>query len=437
MKYFSTKNPNHKVSLKEAVLKGLPPDNGLYMPENIPLLPQSFFNKLPGLSLQEIGYQVSLNFFKDDLPENEIRLIVEDALNFDAPLIHVRDNIYVLELFHGPTLAFKDFGARFMSRMMSRLMEKQDKTVHILVATSGDTGSAVAQGFYGVEGIHVTILYPSGKVSKIQEQQIATLDKNITTLEVDGTFDDCQHLVKTAFLDKEINSKIVLSSANSINIARLIPQSFYYFYAVGQSRRIINKAPVICVPSGNFGNLTAGLLAREMGLIVNKFVAALNANDTFALYLKTGQFNPKPSVKTLSNAMDVGNPSNLGRIFNLYKEDVVIVRKNIDSTSHNDEETRKTIKEVYDACRYILDPHGAVGYAALKDYLAMVQEADQIPGIIFETAHPAKFKDIVDDILSVNIPLPESLEKFMNRPKTAVKITADYTSFKAYLFSLS
>lgn len=434
MKYYSTKNKNYLVSLKEAVLKGLPQDNGLYMPQEIPSLPESFFKNLPSLNIQEIGKEVSRAFFKGDLSASDINWIVEDSITFDAPLKHIQNSIYALELFHGPTMAFKDFGARFMSRIVSKLQEKQDKTVHILVATSGDTGSAVAQGFYDVEGIHVTILYPSGKVSKIQEQQIATLDKNITTLEVDGTFDDCQHLVKTAFLDKELNRKIVLSSANSINIARLIPQSFYYFHAYGQSKKQNNNPLVMCVPSGNFGNLTAGLIANKMGLKIHKFIAAVNANNTFPTYLKTGKFTPKPSVKTLSNAMDVGNPSNLDRIFDLFNNDVEMVRTKTVSDSYNDEQTKQTMREVFKESGYILDPHGAVAYTAMKEYKK--RNIQSLIGIIFETASPAKFKDTVDDVLSIKVKIPEQLLKFMKREKTAISISKEYESFKEYLVAL-
>ena len=421
----------HQVNLQEAVLKGLPPDNGLYMPVNIPRLSQDFFNDLKNLTLQEIGYRVSKAFFGNELNDNDLKWIVGEAINFDAPLKNIHGSVFSLELFHGPTLAFKDFGARFMSRMMSKLLGEQKQDVKILVATSGDTGSAVAQGFYGVEGTQVVILYPSGKVSSIQEQQIATLDKNITTLEVDGTFDDCQHLVKTAFLDQSLNKKLLLSSANSINIARLIPQSFYYFYAIGQCQKINDKPVCICVPSGNFGNLTAGLIAQHTGLEVFKFVAAVNANDTFPKYLQTGEFIPKPSVKTLSNAMDVGNPSNLGRVFDLFNQNVKIIRRHIDSDSYNDDQTRQTIKQVYDAHKYILDPHGAVGYSALTEYLS--EEQQDLNGIVFETAHPAKFKDTVDEVLSLDIEIPARLQSFMDREKTAISIPKDYSSFKDFL----
>jgi threonine synthase len=401
------------------------------MPHSIPEMPPSFFADLKNLTLQDIAYRVSKAFFSDDLSDDDLRWIVNDAINFDAPLKKIHDNIFALELFHGPTLAFKDFGARFMSRMMSKLIGEQKSDVIILVATSGDTGSAVAQGFYGVPGTHVVILYPSGKVSKIQEQQIATLDKNITTLEVDGTFDDCQQLVKTAFLDETLNSNLLLSSANSINIARLIPQSFYYFYTVAQCCRLNDKPVCICVPSGNFGNLTAGLIAQKTGLEIYKFVAAVNANDTFPIYLQTGEFHPKPSVKTLSNAMDVGNPSNLGRVFDLYTHNVKIVRRHIDSDSYNDDQTRQTIKQVYDDYNYILDPHGAVGYSALIDFLN--EENKDLNGIVFETAHPAKFKDTVDDVLKTDIAIPARLQDFMQGEKTSLAMANDYTSFKEFL----
>ncbi len=433
MKFYSTKNKNHLVSLKEAVLKGLPPDNGLYMPQQIPCLSQKFFDQLGSLSLQEMALEVANAFFGDDLDPVDLRWIVEDAINFDAPLKQIHDNVFSLELFHGTTMAFKDFGARFMSRLMSKLISKQDKTVHILVATSGDTGSAVAQGFYDVEGIHVTILYPSGKVSTIQEQQIATLDKNISTLEVDGTFDDCQQLVKTAFLDRDLNKKVLLSSANSINVARFIPQSFYYFYALAQAQKITDKPLVFSVPSGNFGNLTAGLFAKKMGLPIDHFVAAVNANDTFPKYLTNGKFKPEPSVKTISNAMDVGNPSNLGRIFDLFDYDVEAIKKEISSYSFSDDKTREIIKDIHDSTGYLLDPHGAVGYLGLQKYLGSQRE--NLAGIVFETAHPAKFKDVVDQVIGGNIAIPKRLQAFMGREKTSKRISRKYEDFRAYLLS--
>jgi threonine synthase len=433
MKFYSTKDKNYLVSLKEAVLKGLPPDNGLYMPQQIPCLSQKFFNQLGHLSLQEIALEVANAFFGDDLDPVDLRWIVDDAINFDAPLKQIHDNVFSLELFHGPTMAFKDFGARFMSRLMSKLISKQDKTVHILVATSGDTGSAVAQGFYDVEGIHVSILYPSGKVSTIQEQQIATLDKNISTLEVDGTFDDCQQLVKTAFLDRDLNKKVLLSSANSINVARFIPQSFYYFYALAQAQKLTDKPVVFSVPSGNFGNLTAGLFAQKMGLPIHHFVAAVNANDTFPKYLVHGKFDAKPSVKTISNAMDVGNPSNLGRIFDLFNSDVEAVKKEISSYSFSDDKTREIIKDIHGSTGYLLDPHGAVGYLGLQKYLG--SQRDNLAGIVFETAHPAKFKDVVDEVIGGNIEIPKRLQAFMGREKTSNRISRNYEDFRAYLLS--
>ena len=433
MKYYSTKNKNHVVTLKEAVLKGLPPDNGLYMPVTIPRLSKNFFEDLGSLSLSEMAYKVADAFFGEDLNDADLKWIVEDAINFDAPLKAIHDTVFALELFHGPTMAFKDFGARFMSRLMSKLISKQDKTVHILVATSGDTGSAVAQGFYNVDGVHVTILYPSGKVSKIQEQQIATLDKNISTLEVDGDFDDCQHLVKTAFLDRALNSKILLSSANSINVARFIPQSFYYFYALAQAQKVTDKPIVFSVPSGNFGNLTAGLFAQKMGLHIHHFIASVNANDTFPKYLSSGEFEPKPSVKTISNAMDVGRPSNLGRIFDLFNHDVAAIRKNISSYSFSDEQTKSTMKEVYGSTGYVLDPHGAVSYLGMQKYLQ--EENGDDAGIVLETAHPAKFKDVVDEVISGDIEVPDRLQSFMGRKKTSISISRDYKDFKEYLSS--
>ncbi|KAA3610201.1 MAG: threonine synthase [Calditrichaeota bacterium] len=433
MKFYSTKNKNHLVSLKEAVLKGLPPDNGLYMPQTIPQLPNTFFNSLGSKSMQEMAFEVANAFFGDDLNNADLEWVVEDAINFDAPLKAIHNDIFALELFHGPTMAFKDFGARFMSRLMSKIISKQDKTVHILVATSGDTGSAVAQGFYDVDGIHVTILYPSGKVSKIQEQQIATLDKNISTLEIDGTFDDCQHLVKTAFLDLELNKQILLSSANSINVARFIPQSFYYFYSMAQVLKLTDKPVVFSVPSGNFGNLTAGLFAQKMGLPVHHFVAAVNANDTFPRYLADGKFEAKPSVKTISNAMDVGNPSNLGRIFDLFNNDIDQIRNHISSYSFSDSQTKVAIREIFNSTNYLLDPHGAVGYLGMQKYLS--EQESNPAGIVFETAHPAKFKDVVDDVISAEIEIPDRLKSFMERKKTSISISRNYSDFKEYLLS--
>jgi len=411
-------------------LQGLPPDNGLYMPQRIPALPAGFFSALPGLSFVEIALALSHAFFGEDLKERELREIVEDALSFDIPLKPLDDNLSVLELFHGPTLAFKDVGARFMARMMQKLVARQDDPLHILVATSGDTGSAVAQGFYGVEGIEVIVLYPSGKISRIQEQQIATLDKNIRALEVDGTFDDCQRLVKSAFLDKELRKRRRLSSANSINIARLLPQSFYYFYALAQLPEQ-SVAPLVCVPSGNLGNLTAGLIAQRMGLRLSGFVSALNANDVFGDFLQKGVYSPRASKPTLSNAMDVGDPSNLGRIRDLYGEDVAAMRRDISAFSFDDDETLSAIREIYDRYGYVSDPHGAVGYLALR--AAAKSFSFEGPSVFLETAHPAKFSDSVKKALGVEPEMPQRLKKYLERQKTSRKMPADFDAFKEYL----
>lgn len=421
------------MDLKTAVIKGLPADNGLFMPQTIPTLSKNFINSLHNKSLAEIAFEVSSAFFADDLMPKQIKAIADEAINFDTPLVPIEKDIFALELFHGPTLAFKDVGARFMSRLLSQLLEKQEQEVDILVATSGDTGSAVAQGFYGVEGIHVTILYPSGKVSRSQEQQIATLDKNITTLEVDGTFDDCQKLVKQAFLDKELNEECRLSSANSINIARFLPQSFYYFRAVGQLMHRYEKPAVFSVPSGNFGNLTAGVFAQRMGLPIAHFIAAVNANDSYPRYLKNGVFTAQASVQTISNAMDVGNPSNLGRIIDLFEGDVAQLAKVIPSYSFDDEQTRATLKAVYERSGYLLDPHGAVGFAAVEKQRALSGESH--PAIVFETAHPAKFSETVNPLIAKEVAIPKRLALFMNRTKNAKRLSKNYDDFKSYLLS--
>ncbi len=431
MYYYSTRDKTHHVSLTEAVLQGLPPDNGLYMPQRIPELPAGFFSALPGLSFVEIALAGSHAFFGEDLKERELREIVEDALNFDIPLKRLDENLSVLELFHGPTLAFKDVGARFMARMMQKLIAHQDDPLHILVATSGDTGSAVAQGFYGVEGIEVIVLYPSGKISRIQEQQIATLDKNIRALEVDGTFDDCQRLVKGAFLDKELRKRRRLSSANSINIARLLPQSFYYFYALAQLPESA-AAPLMCVPSGNLGNLTAGLIAKRMGLPLAGFVSALNSNDVFGAFLRKGVYNPRASKPTLSNAMDVGDPSNLGRIREMYWDDIAAMRGDISAFSFDDDATLAAIREMRDRYGYVSDPHGAVGYLALQKARRSLSFEGQ--GIFLETAHPAKFGDSVKKALGTEPDMPQRLKKYLDRKKTSHKMPADFEAFKEYLY---
>lgn len=430
MKYYSTNKQSPEVSLQEAVVKGLAPDKGLYMPERIQLLPQSFFDKISTLSFQEIAYTVANAFWGEDINTDILKEIVYDTLNFDTPLVHVNDNIYSLELYHGPTLAFKDVGARFMARLLGYFIKKQKQTdVNVLAATSGDTGSAVANGFLGVEGIRVYVLYPKDKVSKIQECQFTTLGQNIIPLEIDGTFDDCQSLVKTAFLDKELNKRLNLTSANSINVARFLPQSFYYFYAYAQLKKAGNAENiVISVPSGNFGNLTAGLIAKRMGLPVKRFIAANNQNDIFYEYLQTGTYNPRPSVQTIANAMDVGNPSNFARVLDLYDHSWTDIKKDISGEWFNDESIKNTVKDTYNKTNYLLDPHGACGYQALVSGLA-----ENETGIFLETAHPAKFKETVDQILSGDIDIPEPLQKFMKGKKQSLILDNEYSSFKKVL----
>jgi len=433
MKYYSTNNKKLNVSFQEAVMKGLSPDGGLFMPEFIPQLEDSFINSLSKYSIREIGLEVAKQFIGDEIPINVLKNVIDDAINFDAPLVKLDDKISILELFHGPTLAFKDFGARFMARTMGYFLRDSEEELNILVATSGDTGSAVASGFYGVEGINVYLLYPSGKVSEIQEKQLTTFDKNITAIEIEGTFDDCQKLVKTAFLDDEINSKMKLSSANSINIARLIPQSFYYFNAYKQITEK-NKEIIFSIPSGNLGNLTAGLMAKKMGLPISKYIGATNSNSIFTEFIQSGKYEPRPSVKTISNAMDVGAPSNLARIESLYDEHSVIL-KDIASNTHNDMQTIEKMKEIYQKYNYIIDPHGAVGLLALEQYVTE-EKLDNYCGVVLETAHPAKFKDIVDSSLDCNIEIPKVLQKAIEKEKNSRFLSADYEEFKKYLMNL-
>lgn len=430
MLLYSTNNPARKATLKEAVLKGLPEDNGLFMPVNIPRLPSGFFHDIPTLSFQETAFRVAHALIADAIPEGPLREIVEGAINFDAPVVPVHDNIYILELFHGPTLAFKDFGARFMARLMAYLLRGEENEINILVATSGDTGSAVAQGFLGVPGIQVTILYPKGKVSEIQEKQLTTLGNNITALEVDGTFDDCQRLVKQAFLDQDLNKKVRLTSANSINIGRLIPQSFYYFHAYAQLRQQ-NLPLVFSVPSGNFGNLCGGLIAKQMGLPVDRFIAATNINDVFPQYLQSGLFTPRPSEKTISNAMDVGNPSNFSRIKDLYNINLETIRKNIVGVKVTDTETREAIREVYRHHQYVLDPHAAVAYRGLTDYLKTTGK--EVAGVLLGTAHPAKFIEVVEEETGQKVRIPDRLQSVMDKPKQAIALSNAYEQLKDFL----
>lgn len=429
MQLYSTNNPALRVGLKEAVFQGLPADKGLFMPAAIPSLPDDFLRQFPRMSFTDIGYEVAQNLIGDDIPPVELRGIVERAINFPAPVVMLTEQAGILELFHGPSLAFKDFGARFMAEVMSYFNRGESRELTILVATSGDTGGAVAAGFYRTPGIRVVILYPSGKVSPLQEKQLTTLGENITALEVAGTFDDCQALVKQAFLDATINSRLRLSSANSINIARLIPQSFYYFEAYKQvtDRR---RPVVFSVPSGNFGNLTAGLLAKRMGLPVHHFIAATNANDVVPQYLHDGTYQSRPSVRTLSNAMDVGAPSNFARMLDLFGSTWNTMRNEISGFAFSDESTRDAMQEVDQKFGYVMDPHGAVGYLALREYQ---QYQPDTLGIILETAHPAKFLEDVEEILGKHIPVPERLAELADREKVAVKMGTGYEEFKTWL----
>ncbi len=469
MKYYSTNQQAPLVSLEEAVVRGLATDRGLYMPERIKPLTQEFFDGITEMTFQEIAYHVADAFFGEDIPADDLRHIVYDTLAFDAPVRHVDGSIHSLELFHGPTLAFKDVGARFMARLLGYFNRQQTTgnrrskreqsqaglgyaeqgggkacaagltdngqermgrdIVNVLVATSGDTGSAVANGFLGVEGIHVYVLYPKGKVSDIQEAQFTTLGQNITALEVDGAFDDCQRLVKNAFMDADLIAHMSLTSANSINVARFLPQAFYYFYAYAQMKRQ-GKADelVICVPSGNFGNLCAGLFAHRMGLPIKRFIAANNRNDIFYQYLQTGEYVPRPSVQTIANAMDVGDPSNFARILDLYGHSHEAICSLISGATYTDEQIAEVVAEIYHRTGYLLDPHGACGYRALSD---MLQPGEQ--GVFLETAHPAKFRDTVEGIIKAEVAIPKKLQAFMSGTKQSVSMTARFEDFKAYL----
>lgn len=431
MKYYSTNHNAPLATLHEAVVKGLAPDRGLYMPERINRLPQSFFDNIQNLSFQEIAFTVAEAFFGDDVEREALKKIVYDTLAFDCPLVEVEPGIHSLELFHGPTLAFKDVGARFMARLLQYFIRQEgNEEVNVLVATSGDTGSAVANGFLGVDGIRVFVLYPKGKVSKIQESQFTTLGKNITAIEVDGVFDDCQRLVKSAFMDDELTAHMKLTSANSINVARFLPQAFYYFYAYAQLKRMGKNADemVICVPSGNFGNITAAIFGREMGLPVKRFVAANNANDIVYKYLQTGKYEPRPSMQTIANAMDVGDPSNFARIYDLFGGSYEKISALMSGATYSDEQIREAMKSCYDANGYILDPHGACGYQALKDLLAEGEE-----GVFCETAHPAKFNTVVENAIGAEVEIPERLAAFMKGTKQSVEMGKDFESFKAFL----
>ena len=432
MLYYSTNKQVSGVSLQEAVVKGLADDRGLFMPDKIKQLPADFYANMDKMSFQEIACTVADAFFGEDVEAGALKNIVCDALDFDTPLVPVTDRIYSLELYHGPTLAFKDVGARFMSRLLGYFIRKQGQhRVNVLVATSGDTGSAVANGFLGVEGIHVYVLYPKGKVSPIQECQFTTLGQNITAVEIDGVFDDCQRLVKTAFMDGELNRHMQLTSANSINVARFLPQAFYYFYACAQLKRMTGiTGPVICVPSGNFGNITAGLFGKRMGLPVKRFIAANNRNDIFLQYLNTGIYTPRPSVATIANAMDVGDPSNFARILDLYGNSHQAICADISGFAYTDGQIADTVRNCYRENRYLLDPHGACGYQALKDGLR-----DGETGIFLETAHPAKFLATVEGIIGEKVQIPAKLQAFMQGTKQSVPMPNDFGTFKQFLLN--
>jgi threonine synthase len=429
MKFYSTRNHENKADLKLAITKSLSSDGGLYLPEQLPKLSDEFFKRLPKLTLAEIGFEVS-RLILDEIPEADLKRICDEALSFETPLVQVADNVYSLELFHGPTLAFKDVGARFMARLLSYLLDDHEQEVHVLVATSGDTGSAVASGFHNVPGIRVTILYPSGGVSPFQEKQLTTLGGNIIALEVDGVFDDCQRLVKQAFADEDLKRERRLTSANSINFGRLLPQSFYYHYAVGQLMK--NEKPiVISVPSGNYGNLTAGVIAWKMGLPIHQFVAASNANNVVPRYLETGNYEPKESVATISNAMDVGNPNNVERLLDLFDNNLHNLRSIIKGYWFDDEQTMKTMQDVWQSNRYMLDPHGAVAYSGLKKFKTEI--SDNIQGIFLECAHPAKFDESVQKATGIIPEIPDHQKDVLNKPKRAMMMSKNFEEFKDWL----
>ena len=432
MKYYSTNGKAPLADLHKAVVKGLAEDRGLYMPEHINSLPQSFFDHIETLSFHDIACRVAEAFFGEDVPAEALRNIVCDTLSFDCPVVEVEKNIFALELFHGPTLAFKDVGARFMARLLQHFIrQEQGGRVNVLVATSGDTGSAVANGFLGVEGIHVYVLYPKGKVSPIQEAQFTTLGQNITAIEVDGVFDDCQRLVKSAFMDAELTRHMRLTSANSINVARFLPQSFYYFnaYARMKERGLADRL-VVSVPSGNFGNICSALFGHKMGLPIHRFIAANNANDVFYHYLQTGRYEPKASVQTLANAMDVGDPSNFARILDLYEHSHEAICRDISGATYTDPQIREAMQQCNDQTGYVLDPHGACAWRALKEGLGEGET-----GVFLETAHPAKFKEKVDDILHTDIAIPERLAAFMKGEKQSVPMSSEFEDFKTFLMN--
>ncbi|MBI3717092.1 MAG: threonine synthase [Sphingobacteriales bacterium] len=432
MKYYSLNHQSPITNFKEATIRGQAPDKGLYFPDVIPQVDKELIENVEQYSNEEIAFRVIRPYVGEVIPDDELRRIVNETINFSIPLVKVTDNIYSLELFHGPTLAFKDVGARFMSRCLGYFVKDQQKKVIVLVATSGDTGGAVANGFYGVEGVEVVILYPSGKVSSVQEKQLTTLGKNIHALEVKGNFDDCQQMVKEAFADEALTNQLFLTSANSINVARWLPQQFYYFLAWKQWP-FKNQPPVICVPSGNFGNICAGMLANQSGLPVKKFIAACNANDIIPNYLHSGELKLKPAVATISNAMDVANPSNFVRIMELFHQHLDETKAMLESCSIDDATTRKTIKTVYDKYHYLLDPHSAVAFKAMEDYQ---QQHPSQKGIIVSTAHPVKFPEVVEQEIGKTIEIPDSVKGIMNKQPVKTTIEVDYNSLKSFLHTI-
>jgi threonine synthase len=428
MKYYNINDPSEKVSLRQAVLKSITRTSDLYMPVYFPLLPSAFYAKLGKMSFCEIALEVSKAMFGSDIPKNTLENIVNKAFTFEIPLRKIRENLYVLELFHGPTMAFKDVGARFMAGLFEYLIKNENREITILVATSGDTGSAVANAFFNRNGIKVVILYPSGRVSEIQEKQLTTMGRNITALEVDGDFDDCQRLAKLAFADTELNNRLNLTSANSINFARLFPQSFYYYYAIAQLNEIKNFV-VFSVPSGNFGNLTAGLIARKMGLNINNFVASANSNRAVVDYLTSGNFEPRPTLHTITNAMDVGNPSNFPRIMEIFNKEHHAISSAIRGYWFTDEQTYAAMSELQNNYSYQADPHGAVAYLGIKKY----QEENNCTGIFLETAHPAKFPVEVKAATNMQVQIPETLKDLLFATKKSVRMPNDFSVLRKFL----
>ena len=428
MNFYSLNSKAPKVSFKDAVINGIAPDKGLYFPESIAALPTSFFEEIEKLSNTEIAFQAIHQFVSADIPDTVLENILSEALDFDFPVVEIEENVATLELFHGPTMAFKDVGARFMAQCLGHFSKDKNSEVTVLVATSGDTGGAVANGFLGVDGVNVVILYPSGKVSDIQERQLTTLGKNITALEVDGTFDDCQKMVKTAFTDNDLLGNIKLTSANSINVARWLPQLFYFLFAYKQVKSA-GKEIVFSIPSGNFGNICAGMVAQRLGMPVGHFIAATNVNDTVPEFMRTASYDPKPSTATISNAMDVGDPSNFVRIRHLYQDDFETLKKNLSSYAFSDKQTKEAMLSIYKGSKYITDPHGAVGYLGLKKYQ---ESSSNVYGIFLETAHPVKFLDVVEETIGETVKIPLQIQKVLNREKKSIRIKS-YEGLKKYL----